>query len=113
MELPTKAYLQRNLVVFGGIGLLCAVAKIAASTCLSLGFGAGLFLLYQRGAPEAADDEMYAEMRPAKVRPLLLAVLITAVAGLLGGMLSSVLSSVMYLPFDSIFGVCTTFMFFV
>jgi hypothetical protein len=112
MELPSKAYLQRNLVVFGAIGLLPVIAKVSAGTCLSLGFGTALFLLYQRGAPESGDDEMYAEMRPAKVKPLLLALGITAIAGFLGGLLSSVVTSFVYLRFDTVFGVCSAFTFF-
>jgi hypothetical protein len=112
MEIPTKSYLRQNLIIFGCISLLPLVAKVQASTCLSLGFGAGLFLLYQRGAPESDDDEMAAQMRPARVRPLLLALGITAVAGFVGGLLSSFVSSFVYMAFDSVFGLCTTVMFF-
>lgn len=68
MELPSKAELTKNSIVFGCIGLLPILAISWASTSVSLGFAASLYLLYNRGAPDTGND-MDAAMRPPKVRP--------------------------------------------
>ena len=67
MELPTKEKLFQNLAIFTLIGLLPALSKSWASTSITLGFGVGLFTLYNRGVPESSS-EMGAEMRPPKAR---------------------------------------------
>jgi len=110
LEMPKKKYLQQNLFIFVAISLLPAIAKTSAQTCLSLGFGAGLFLLYQRGAPVVSEEE---EGPPVEVRPLLLSVGITAAAGFLGGLLAQLVASFVTIQYDSVFGVCTALMFFI
>ena len=66
MELPTRQYLLKNAAVFAVIGLLPVLSKSWATTGVGLGFATGLFLLYNRGAPETSGD-LDAEMRPPKV----------------------------------------------
>lgn len=67
MELPPKEMLLKNIGVFGVIGLLPLLSLTYASTSVSLGFAVGLYLLYNRGAPDTGND-MDAAMRPPKVR---------------------------------------------
>ena len=65
MELPDKETLLKNVVVFGIIGLLPLITASWAPTSVTLGFAISLYLLYNRGVPDAG--EMGAEMRPPKV----------------------------------------------
>eukprot|EP00966_Prymnesium_polylepis_P304047 7024481-Prymnesium_polylepis.1 len=67
MELPSKEELIKKAAGFACIGLLPALALSWASTSVSLGFAAALYLLYNRGAPDTGND-MEAAMRPPKVR---------------------------------------------
>lgn len=91
MELPDRALLTTNAVIFGIIGLLPALSRSWASTSISLGFGLGMWRLYNRGMAASTGD-MEMEMRPPKVRPLLL----TAGITILGGMIGSTLSLALY-----------------
>lgn len=113
MELPTRQYLLKNLGVFGVIGLLPVLSKAWASTSVGIGFATSLFLLYNRGVPDSSND-LDAEMRPAKVRPLLLAAGITVLAGALGATLSLLLHGAMkFMAQESVIGLCTSAFFFV
>jgi hypothetical protein len=66
MELPTRQELTKNAIVFAYIGLLPVLSLSWASTSVSLGFAASLYLLYNRGVPDSGNT-MGAEMRPPKV----------------------------------------------
>jgi len=113
MELPTRQYLVKNAAVFGAVGLLGVLSKAWASTSVGLGFATGLFLLYNRGAPESSND-MDAEMRPPKVRPLLLAAGITILAGALGATLSQLVhGAISAISQEGVISMCTSFFFFV
>jgi len=93
MELPEKETAVKNLFVFGLIGLLPALSKSWASTSITLGFGVGLYLLYNRGIPDSG--EMGADMRPPKPKPLLMAGGITLLAGMVGGTISTLVYKLM------------------
>lgn len=112
MELPTRQYLLKNAGVFGAIALLSVLSKAWATTSVGLGFATGLFLLYNRGVPDTSND-LDADMRPPKVRPLLLAAGITLLAGALGATLSQlVYGTIKFMAQESVIGVCTSFAFF-
>jgi len=112
MELPSKAELTKNSIVFGCIGLLPILAISWASTSVSLGFAASLYLLYNRGAPDTGND-MDAAMRPPKVRPLLLSAGITLLMGAVGATLSQVFYSSLlsFLPQQLVISLFTSFFF--
>ena len=67
VDLPSRAELQKNLLVFGAIGFLPMLSKSWAATSVGLGFATSLYTLYNRGVPASAS-EMGGEMRPPKVR---------------------------------------------
>jgi len=90
MELPAKQLLLKNAAVFFGISLLPIISKQWASTSITLGFGIGMFLLYNRGMPSTGGS-VEAEMRPPKVKPLLLTAGIVTLAGTIGSALSLIL----------------------
>lgn len=111
MELPSKQMLTKNAIVFGAIGLLPILSLSWASTSVSLGFAAALYLLYNRGAPDTGND-MDAAMRPPKVRPLLLSVGITFLMGAIGATFSQLIYGfVSFLPQQVVIAVCTSFFF--
>lgn len=111
MVLPSKEELSKNTVVFGCIGLLPILALSWASTSVSLGFAASLYLLYNRGAPDTGND-MDAAMRPPKVRPLLLSTGITVLMGAVGATLSVfVWGALRFLPQQLVISLCTSFFF--
>lgn len=111
MELPKRAELLRNAFIFGAIGCLPVLSTSWASSSVGIGFAASLFTLYNRGAPES--NEMSAEMRPPKVRPLALAAGITVLGGALGATLSQLIfGSLRFLAQESVIGLCTSFFFF-
>jgi len=113
MELPTQQYLIKNLGVFGVIGLLPVLSKAWASTAVGIGFATALFLLYNRGVPDTSND-MDADMRPPKARPLLLATGFTLLAGAIGGTFSQLIyKSIKFMAQESVIGVCTSLCFFV
>lgn len=89
VEFPTQLQLVKNAAVFGMFGLLPAVSRTWATTSISLGFATALYLLYNRGV--VSNNEMSAEMRPVKARPLVLAAGITFLAGAVGAILSQLL----------------------
>jgi len=113
MELPKKEDLLKNALIFGGIGLFGCLSKSWASTSVSLGFAMGLFLLYNRGAPESSNAED-ASMRPPKAKPLAMAAGITLLAGAIGGSLSQLMVGVLrFLAPESLIGVGTSIAWFV
>jgi len=112
MELPTRAYLLKNAGVFGAIAFLGVLSKAWATTSVSIGFATGLFLLYNRGVAETSND-MDADMRPPKVKPLALAAGITLLAGAVGATISQLLyGAIKFMAQESLIAVCTSFAFF-
>jgi len=113
MELPTRSALIENALVFGVIGLLPAISKGWSSSSVGLGFAVGLYKLYNRGIPNTND--MGAEMRPPKVRPVALAAGITILAGAIGATLSQFVYGVLrrVLAAEAVIGFCISFSFFV
>jgi len=111
MEFPTRSYLLQNLLLFGLLGLLSPFPEFAPSL-IALGFGCGLFRLYQRGAPEAPAGDEFADMRPVKKRPFLLALGMTTLAGFLGALLSPIVSRLVGLAPYRVVAACTAFMYF-
>jgi len=113
MELPTRALLTKNAAIFGVIGLLPALSKSWASTAVSLGFGLAMWLLYNRGV-EAPPSGMEMEMRPPKVRPLLLTAGITALSGMIGATLSMIAyaSLLSFLAQELVISLSTSFCWF-
>jgi hypothetical protein len=91
LELPSRFYLLSNLGLFAVIGLMPTMSVGLASTSVAMGFPLGVVRLYNRGAPEKGEDESGYSARPVKKRPVLLAVGITLLAGVLGGALGNVL----------------------
>jgi len=91
MELPTRAVALKNAAIFGAIGLLPLLSSTWASTSVGLGFAFAMYTLYNRGVPDTGGAEMGGEMRPPKVRPLVLTTGITFLAGALGATISTVL----------------------
>jgi len=111
MELPTRAELTKNAAIFACIGFLPALSLSWASTSVSLGFAAALYLLYNRGVPDSGS-QMSAEMRPPKVRPLLISVGVTFLAGAIGATLSQVVFGFLqFMPQPLIISLCTSFAF--
>jgi len=111
MELPTRQELVKNAAVFACIGFLPVLSLSWASTSVSLGFAAALYLLYNRGVPNSGS-EMSAEMRPPKVRPLLISAGVTFLAGAIGATLSQLLAGFLgFLPQQLLITLCTSFSF--
>jgi len=111
MELPTRQELTKNAIVFACIGLLPVLSLSWASTSVSLGFAASLYLLYNRGVPDSGNT-MGAEMRPPKVRPLLISAGVTFLAGAIGATLSQIVfGSLRLLPQQLVISLCTSFCF--
>jgi len=89
---PSRKLLVKNALVFGGISLLPALSREWVTSSISLGFGLGLFLLYNRGLPDTGGKGgMDGETRPPKVKPLAMTAGITFLAGALGAAASLVL----------------------
>jgi hypothetical protein len=98
MELPTKKYLVQNAALFGAIGFIPILSRSFVPTAGALGFGLGLFRLYQRGvaAPNSDDaEEIEVSLRDVRKRPFLLATGITVLSGAMGVTLSSVVGVVL------------------
>lgn len=112
IELPTRATLVENAVVFFVIGMLPSLSKGWASSSVGLGFAVGLYKLYNRGVPET--NEMSAEMRPPKVKPVALAAGLTILFGAIGATLSQVAYGLLrsILSPESVIGLCISFSFF-
>jgi len=93
-ELPTREDLIRNVAIFGALGMLPAISRTWAQSSITIGLFIGIFLLYNRGAPNNSGG-MEFEMRPTKVRPFLLTVGIVFLTAALSGCLSIVLAPVL------------------
>jgi len=113
MELPTRALLQKNALVFGAIGFLPVISKSWAATSVGLGFAVSLYLLYNRGVPESSSSEMGMEMRPPKAKPLILATGFTLLAGALGATVSQLVYGFLarFMAQQSVIGLCTSIFF--
>jgi len=113
MELPTRAMAQRNAAVFGVIGLLPLLSRTWASSSVGMGFAVAMYLLYNRGVPDTG--EMGGEMRPPKVRPLVLSAGITFLAGAIGATLSQVIYGFVrrLVAQEIVIALSTSFAFFV
>lgn len=110
MELPNKEYLIKNACVFFVMSLLPLLSRQWASTSITLGFGTGLFLLYNRGMP-ATGGNVEAEMRPPKAKPLVMTAALTLLFGMLGATASVVLP-LRFLMQEFAISLCTCFGFF-
>jgi len=95
-ELPTKAYLTKNVIVFGLMGLLPAISRTFAATSIGMALATSYYLLYNRGA-DTPNDEYGAAARPPKARPLLLTLGICLLTLCLGACASTLL--VPFFPF--------------
>lgn len=113
MELPSRDLLKKNAFVFGVISLLPFLARTWASTSVSLGFAVGLYSLYNRGLPDTTG-QMGGEMRPPKVRPLVLASGITFIAGAIGATVSQLAYGLVrrLLAQEIFIALCTSLAFF-
>jgi len=111
MELPTRAVLLKNSLIFGAIAMLPILSKSWASSAVGIGFAVSIYTLYNRGVPESSN-EMAAEMRPPKAKPLILAAGITFLAGAIGGTLSQLLfGGVRFIAQESVIALCTSVSF--
>jgi len=113
MEVPSRALLQTNVLVFAAIGFLPVLSKSWAATSVGLGFALAMYRLYNRGVPESSSSEMGMEMRPPKAKPLILATGITVLAGALGATLSQLIYGFLagFLAQQSVIAMCTSLFF--
>ena len=109
MELSDKETAIKNAVVFGILAALPLATVQWASTSVGMGFAVSMFLLYNRGVPDAQPDEM----RPPKAKPLIMAAGFTLGLASVGAtVVSFVLSKILRgltAEFLAAFGACLGF----